>query len=433
MKILHVGKYFSPFSGGLENYMRDAMVALGRRGVESAALVHRHSISLKTSDETFSADGHSFHVIRTGMWARLLFTPISPSFPWHFRALIKSFKPDILHLHLPNPSVFWALLLPSARRIPWVVHWHADVVTSEQRWPLKLFYKLYQPFERAVLKHAQAVIATSLPYRDSSKPLKPWINKCHVVPLGVDVMRFTGKVDPAVGESSSAAYDNVQGWTECRGSARMHEATGSSSHRTLKKARSQRSWPLLQDHKLPIQVLAVGRLTYYKGFRYLIEAAAKSPNTHIHLVGHGDQAKELKALATSLKVQGRVTFHGILSDATLAQRMEKADCICLPSIERTEAFGMVLLEAMYFGKATVISDVPGSGMGWIVEDGITGLKVKPANANELADAFKRLNANREALVEMGKRGKEKFDDQFEINHAINGLMQVYQQIMPERS
>ena len=89
LKILHVGKYFSPFSGGLENYMRDAMVALGRRGIESAALVHRHSLSLKTIDETFSADGHNFHVVRTGMWARLLFTPISPGFPWHFRRLIR--------------------------------------------------------------------------------------------------------------------------------------------------------------------------------------------------------------------------------------------------------------------------------------------------------------------------------------------------------
>jgi len=391
--------------------MRDAMVALGRRGVESAALVHRHSLSLKTSDETFNADGHNFHVVRTGMWVRLLFTPISPSFPWHFRRLIKSFKPNILHLHLPNPSVFWALLLPSARRIPWVVHWHADVITSKQGWQLKLFYKLYRPFERAVLKRAQAVIATSLPYRDSSKPLKPWIDKCHVVPLGVDIKKFTGAVDPAVGESSSAAYDSA------------NFAHGQ------KRARSQRSWPLLQEQ---LQVLAVGRLTYYKGFRYLIEASAKSPNSHIHLVGHGDQAKELKALTTSLKLQDRVTFHGILSDAELAQQMTQADCICLPSVERTEAFGMVLLEAMYFGKATVISDVPGSGMGWIVDDGVTGLKVKPADATELATAFERLNTDREALAGMGERGKEKFDDQFDINHAINGLLEVYQQIMTER-
>lgn len=394
LKILQVGKYFSPFSGGLENYMRDAMVALGRQGIESAALVHRHSHSVKTTVEIFSADGHSFQVVRAAMWARISFAPVSPMFGWHLWRLIKSFKPDILHLHLPNASAFWALLLPSALRIPWVVHWHADVITSDQGWLMKLLYLLYGPFERALLKRAKAIVATSLPYRDSSKPLQPWLNKCHVVPLGVDANRFSAEA------SSCAARDD---------------------HR--QKDRSQQISSILQ-------VLAVGRLTYYKGFRYLIEAAARSPNIHINLVGQGDQAKELKTLASSLKMQDRVTFHGVLSDAELAQKMLQADCICLPSIERTEAFGMVLLEAMYFGKATVISDVSGSGMGWIVDDGITGLKVKPADAGALATAFEQLNANRDDLARMGIRGKQKFDDQFEINHAINRLIEVYKKVLP---
>lgn len=360
--------------------MRDAMVALGRCGVKSAALVHKHSLSLKTSDEIFIVNGQGFQIVRTGMWARLLFTPISPAFLWHLWRYIRTFKPDILHLHLPNPSAFWVLTLPSARRIPWVVHWHSDVITTAQDWRMKFFYNLYRPFERALLKRASAVVATSLPYRDSSGPLKPWLFKCKVVPLGVDAERFAG---------SSAA-----------------PATRS---------------PLLQ-------VLAVGRLTYYKGFQYLIEAAAKAPGIHINLVGHGDQADQLKTLATSLNLQDRVTFHGSLSDAELAQQMADCDCLCLPSIERTEAFGMVLLEAMHFGKTTVISDVAGSGMGWIVDDGITGIKVEPADAGSLAKALERLAANREELTRMGQSGKEKFDQQFEINHAVEGLMTIYQQV-----
>ena len=107
--------------------------------------------------------------------------------------------------------------------------------------------------------------------------------------------------------------------------------------------------------------------------------------------------------------------------------MADCDCLCLPSIERTEAFGMVLLEAMYSGKATVISDVEGSGMGWVVDDGVTGIKVAPADADALAAALKRLAADREDLAEMGQRGKEKFDQQFEINHAVEGLIEIYRQ------
>ena len=360
--------------------MRDAMAALARRGISSTALVHRHSLSFKTKDGTFAADGHTFRVIRTGMWARFLFTPISPTFPWHLRRLIKDTQPDILHLHMPNASVFWALLLPSARKIPWVVHWHADIITSAQgRW-MKLFYKLYQPFEYAVLKRARCIVATSLPYRDSSQPLKKWLSKCQVVPLGVDTQRYSKLTD----EKNSPAQS----------------ASG-------------------------LQVLAVGRLTYYKGFRYLIEAAAQVPDIHVNLVGIGEHAAQLKKLAASLMLEERVTFHGVLSDSELAQQMATCDCLCLPSIERTEAFGMVLLEAMYFGKATIIGDVEGSGMGWVVDDEVTGLKVKPADVNALATAIKRLASNREELIRLGKQGKEKFDQQFEINHAVEGLVDIY--------
>jgi len=175
-----------------------------------------------------------------------------------------------------------------------------------------------------------------------------------------------------------------------------------------------------------LQVLAVGRLTYYKGFRYLIEAAAQVTGVHISLVGEGDQAEELKSLVSSLDLQDRIKFEGHLSDDLLAQKMAECDCLCLPSIERTEAFGMVLLEAMYFGKATVISDVTGSGMGWIVDDGVTGIKVRPANPDALAEALKRLMTDREELDRLGRRGKEKFDQQFEINHAVEGLVEIYQ-------
>ncbi len=363
--------------------MRDAMVALRRRGIDSAALVHQHTASFTSSHESFSADGHDFPLLRAGRWAKLLFTPISPGFPWHLRQLIKSFKPDILHLHVPNPSAFWALLLPSARRIPWVVHWHSDVMTEQSRW-LKLFYGPYRLFERAMLKHATVIAVTSTPYRDSSQPLQQWLDKCQVIPLGIDTDRLGGEASP------------------------------------------DRNNKLSQGSRL--QVLAVGRLTYYKGFRYLIEAASLTDNIDINLVGDGDQADELKRLTASLHVQDRINFLGVLNDHDLADQMTCADCVCLPSIERTEAFGIILLEAMYYGKATVISDVKGSGMGWIVDAGITGLKVAPADSKALAAAFDQLAEDREVLLRMGQAGQDKFSGQFDINHAIKQLIKIYHNV-----
>ncbi len=385
MNILHIGKYFPPFRGGLENYLRDLMVALGRRGVACTALVHRHDQSFSTRDDAVSLDGRKFRVVRTGTWAKLLFTPLSPAFPWQLRRVIGAHQPDILHLHMPNPSVFWALLLPSARRIPWVVHWHADVITATQGRLMKLAYVAYRPFEQAVLKRARAIVATSPPYRDSSQPLQPWLAKCRVVPLGLDA----GRLPAATGSSASPVTPTLR-------------------------------------------VLAVGRLTYYKGFQFLIEALELLDNVELDLVGEGDQIEELRRRVASLGLKDRVTFHGTADDRELALQLARCDCLCLPSIERTEAFGMVLLEAMSFSKATVVSDVPGSGMGWIVEHGVTGLKVRPGDAEALAEALSSLAADRELLREMGRAGREKFERLFEINHAIGGIVDTYRAVLGDQ-
>lgn len=374
--------------------MRNLVVALARHRIESAALVHRHEWSLTSRDDNVRLDGMELRVVRTGTWARILFTPISPAFPSHLWRLIADLRPDILHLHMPNPSVFWALLLPSARRIPWVVHWHADVVTAGHNWLMKLMYVCYRPFERAVLKRAAAVIVTSPPYCDSSEALRPWRSKCRMVPLGLDTRRLPRDAGTAGDETDRTDLENDSGP------------------------------PVLR-------ILAVGRLTYYKGFRYLIKSIASSDGLQLDLVGAGKQEKELKRLADSLGLQGRVGFHGSLDDSRLAQLMSRCDCLCLPSIERTEAFGLVLLEAMSFGKATVVSDVPGSGMGWIVDHGVTGLKVPPADSSALADAFGALMADRERLAEMGRAGRVKFERLFEINHAAEGIVDTYRTVLSE--
>jgi rhamnosyl/mannosyltransferase len=92
---------------------------------------------------------------------------------------------------------------------------------------------------------------------------------------------------------------------------------------------------------------------------------------------------------------------------------------------------MVLLEAMSFGKATVISDVPGSGMGWIVDHGVTGLKVKPADSKALAAALGELAGDREKLRRMGRAGREKFERMFDINHAVEGVIDTYRTVLGE--
>ena len=177
MRILHIGKYYPPVAGGMERFVSDLVDTQRRCGDEVAVLVHSSSSMGGGADPAW--------LWRCPVWFRLIFAPISPGFPLWLRRAIRAQMPDILHLHMPNLSAFWALALPSARRLPWVVHWHADVVPSKHKLGLRLAYPLYRILERYILDRADVVVATSKPSLDSSKPLAPWHDKCRVVPLGM--------------------------------------------------------------------------------------------------------------------------------------------------------------------------------------------------------------------------------------------------------
>src|SRR5690606_16604154 len=118
-----------------------------------------------------------------------------------------------------------------------------------------------------------------------------------------------------------------------------------------------------------LRILSVGRLTYYKGHEVLIRAAAALEEAEILTAGRGERRKTLEDLILRLGVGGRVRLFGPASEDELGELLESCHCLCLPSIERTEAFGLVLLEAMRAGRPCVVTDVPGSGMSWVVEDG----------------------------------------------------------------
>jgi glycosyltransferase involved in cell wall biosynthesis len=380
-----VGKYFPPYAGGMETYLRDLMVALAKMGVNNSALVHQSDISFSSSQEMYQRGEQRLSIIRAAVWLKLMFTPISPGFPWLLNRSIKEQQPDLLHFHMPNASVFWALTLPRARKIPWVVHWQSDVLASEYSLALRLFYGIYRPFERAILKRSAAIIASSEPYLESSEALREFREKCTVIPLGLDPSTLAAPPRPSP--------ENTE---------------------TREKA---------------LRVLAVGRLTYYKGFEYLIRALPRCDDVEVHLVGKGDQEASLKSLAAELKVQHRLTFHGHLPPDQLAGQFAECDCLCLPSVERTEAFGLVLLEAMYCGKATVISDVPGSGMGWIVQEGITGLKTPPKDPESLAAALRKLQGDRGRIRSLGQSGRDRFDQQFHIDQSAAGAVELYRKVL----
>lgn len=380
MRALHIGKYFPPYPGGMENFLGDLLPALERCGISCAAVVHAAS---EYSNETNGPARTAVRLYKSRTYGSLLYAPISPGFPLVLDKAIREFSPDILHIHMPNTSAFWLLSSHRARRIPWVIHWHSDVVQSSHDKRLAWAYHIYRLLENRLLARAQTIIATSPPYLEASPTLAPWRKKCHVVPLGLDVRRYP----EAGGEGRTRAGSEWQG--------------------------------------AGFKILAIGRLTYYKGHETLIRAMAGLQGARLILAGEGDRKKSLQRLIKALGVEDRVTLAGYMPDSEVSALLETCDILCLPSIERTEAFGLVLLEAMRFSKPVVASNIPGSGVGWVIRDNETGLLVHPGNADALAAALNKMEASPTLRREMGEAGKKFFDSSFHIDQIAAQVASLY--------
>ncbi len=379
MRILHIGKYYSPYAGGMEVFLKDLLGAQKKMGLDVAALVHHHHGGKASSRETVAG----VPIIRAAIWRKLLYAPISLSFPLVLRKTVQCFRPHLLHLHFPNPSAFWSLALSGARRIPWVIQWQSDVVPSNIDPRLKTAYRCYRPPERLMLNRARRILVASEPYLEQSIPLRPWIKKCVVVPLGIDPDRL-----PWPGDQASAL--------------------------------AEKRW---QPGRL--RVLAVGRLTYYKGFDILIRAAARISGVTVQIVGEGDLRTELENEILKEGVADRVRLSGGLSDAALQAAFATCDLFCLPSLERTEAFGVVLLEAMRYGKPVIASDIPGSGPGWIVREGGCGWLVPPGDVTALSALMEKLAAAPDLLRSAGPTGRDHFKKTFHIKSVAARINDIY--------
>ncbi len=363
----------------MENSLRDLLHALGGQGVSVSALVHHH-----LSRKPFSHErDQGIDIFRAPLKGQVLYAPISPSFPGLLKQVVRSFRPHLIHFHLPNLSAFWGIFIPEVRAIPWVILWHSDVVASKIDRRMAVTYGLYRPFEQYLLRRSRSIAPTSRPYLLTSKALAPFVNKCHVVPLGLD----PGRV--------KRPDDHLIGWAE------MKWGPGGT------------------------RVLAIGRLTYYKGHDVLMRAAAKTPGMRAIIVGEGEQRAGLERLRLQLGIGDRVTLPGLMEESRLHALMATCDCLCLPSIERTEAFGLVLLEAMSYGKPAVAGDVPGSGIGWVVRDGQTGLLVRPGDPVELAKALEVIGKRHGLREDMGRAAKKRFDEVFRIDKVAHEMALMY--------
>jgi rhamnosyl/mannosyltransferase len=179
----------------------------------------------------------------------------------------------------------------------------------------------------------------------------------------------------------------------------------------------------------PRIVLGVGRLIYYKGFEYLVEAM-RDIDARLLIIGEGPLRERLTTLARTLGIADRVTLLGTVQDAF--PYYQAADVFVLPSIARSEAFGLVQLEAMACGTPVVNTRLD-SGVPYVSIDGETGRTVPPEDSRALAAAIKGLLDDPVERARLGAAARRRVEEHFTVELMAAGTLALYRALIGRRS
>lgn len=369
-KILHISKYYYPFSGGTEQIARDVVLAL--KGEYEQKII---AFNDGKEDKVDIVDG--IEVTKCGCFAKIAAQSLSVSYGKCLHKVMTEFSPDIVVFHYPNPFVA-ALLLRELKntKAKLVVYWHLDIVRQKY---LKL---LFAPQNRSLLARADKVIATSPNYIEGSKWLQSVKEKCVVVPNCINVERMT--ITPEI---------------------------------------EKRATEIREENKDKTICVAVGRHTEYKGFTYLVQASKLLDDKfRIFITGKGELTEKLHEEA---KGDTKITFTGRIDDVELKALILASDIFCFPSITKNEAFGLALAEGMYYKKPAVTFTIPGSGVNYVSLNKVTGIEVVNRNVEKYADAMRTLAQNKELSLKYGKAGKERVENNFLSTQFCSNIKKLF--------
>lgn len=369
-KILHISKFYYPYFGGIEDVVFSIVSELKDK-YEQHIICFNHE---KTG--TIRTTNNGIEVIRVSAPVTIASQPISPSYYRILREEIKKFKPDIIHVHFPNPLIGICLLtMPIKAKL--VIHWHSDIIGKNT------LYRLYRHWEKRILERANAIIATSEQYIEQSEPLKPFVYKIHILPNIVNEEKLqlqTG--DEIIIKSIQEQYGN-------------------------KKI-----------------VLFIGRHVPYKGIDYLVKAAPFLPEDCVILIGGtGELTESLQQLAQPYGE--KVQFLGRLQDREMRCYLRAATVFAFPSVDRREAFGVALAEALYCGVPAVSFQIAGSGSIWVNQNKKTGIVVDNINPSAYADALLLLLENDNIRVQYSLEATKWLKTHF-LKNQIQTLPIVYE-------
>ncbi len=189
--------------------------------------------------------------------------------------------------------------------------------------------------------------------------------------------------------------------------------------------------PVRDSRRGGFELLFVGRLVERKGVEVLLDAMARLPaDVELRIVGEGPEGDALRAQVERLDLEDRVTFEGYIHQDALERSFASCDALVLPAVVDakgdTEGLGVVLLEAMSYGKPTIASRA--GGIVDIVRAGSNGLLVPPGDAGALAEAIAALRGDPERAETLGAQGRKDVRREFSWEVILDRLTAVYEEV-----
>ncbi|MFX1510808.1 MAG: glycosyltransferase family 4 protein, partial [Promethearchaeota archaeon] len=279
--------------------------------------------------------------------------------------------------------------------IPLVITYHADALMGDIAGKPPFFRiwmdQMYQRARQRAADIAQQLIVTSPMYRNSSLFLQDYLHKITVIPATINPYFLTSKL-------------------------------------TVNQAKESFGF-----HLTDLLLLFVGRLVPYKGLETLIHTFHRihqqHPATRLAIVGSGPLNSSLSQLSMDLGLDTAVHFLGVLPRRRLRDIYTACDIFVLPSRSRSEAFGIVQLEAMAQEKPVVTTSV--GGVPYVVKNKTTGLVVPPQDSKALEQALLRLITNSALRKTFGRAGRKRVLDQFTRKPTTQQLETVYYKLLSQ--
>ncbi len=377
MKVLQVGKYYPPYHGGMETVLENLVKGLLDENIQVNTLVSGVDLFDRQETITGPKSGNTGALIRATRVGLFHSQPMNTTLVSLLRHQLVTFKPDLVHMHVPNPLALlaWAVLSRiNSEAMPPLVIWHHADITRQ-----KFAGNLLKPFLGHCYHKSIGICVSSQALAASSSLLSNYSTKVEVIPFGID----------------------AKPWCEIRPS---HQGS----------------------------FLFIGRLVPYKGLPVLLDALKLVPEATLDVVGEGYLRKSLEEEIHRHDLKSRVVFHEACDSRSLVRLMSKARALVLPSLDHSETFGLVQLEAMASGIPVIASNLK-SGVSEVGVDGETCFLVTPGDSISLAKSMASILDDEQLTSRMGVASRIRFTEMFTRQKMTSHVIDWYEALLSPNS